>query len=165
MYIKGQNFRVKINGKYVACATSCSLHVAANLEDATTKDSTGPWQEQACVGKSWDGQAEGVMSVQTTNDTTGVYAPDLTELVGETVTIEYEQTTGAKNRVAADAATGEQLYRYSGSAIINDVSISAPNRQNTTYTVQFTGTGELVRLAVSSETILQPADPETTEES
>ena len=138
MVIKGQNFRVRLNDLYIAAATSCQLHIAANLEDSSTKDDTDAWQKQEVIGKSWDGSAEGLVFIDTT-DTTGLQAFDATELVGQTVTIEYTTTQGTKNREATTAV------KYTGSAIVNDLSLTAQNRQNATYTIQFQGTGALTR--------------------
>ena len=154
MKIKGQNFRIKVGSQYIAAATSCSLHIAANLEESTTKDSTGNWSEQEVTGKSWDGQAEAVVVVDAA-DTTGAKAFDLTELVGTKVTIVYEQTEGSMNRQAIAGGV-----TYTGEAVINDVSISAPNRQNATYTVQFTGTGALTKAPVPEGETPAPSDPE-----
>ena len=39
--IKGQNLRIFVGEKCVAFSTSCQLQVSANLEDTSTKDSTG----------------------------------------------------------------------------------------------------------------------------
>lgn len=50
----------------------------------------------------------------------------------------FDQTAGTNNRVAQNSA-----IKRSGWAWINDISISAQNRQNSQLTVQFTGTGPL----------------------
>lgn len=54
--IKGQNLRVFIGTppKCVAASTSCTVHLAADLQDSSTKDSTGDWQQQQVVGFNWD---------------------------------------------------------------------------------------------------------------
>lgn len=140
--IKGQNFRVKLGDKYVALATSCTLHVSLNLEDSSTKDSTNDFQEQEVTGKSWDGSADALYAVDT--DTTGLNGEDAldTVLAGQLVTIEYDRTEGTKNREKIASSN-----TYTGQAYVNDISITAGNRQNTTYTIQFTGNGELTKKA------------------
>lgn len=137
MILKGQNFRVKLGGKYVAASNSCTLHVAANLEDTSTKDSTGDWSEQEVTGKSWDGSVDALVVIDS-SDTDAITGIDATDLIGETVDIEYTQTTGEKNR--ADAASGIKRY---GKAIVNDVSQTFSNKQNSTYSMQFQGVGAL----------------------
>ena len=143
MILKGQNFRVKIGTQYVAAATSCQLHIAANLEDASTKDDTANWANQEATGRSWDGSADALVIID--NAETALTAFDATELVGEKVSIEFNQTTGTLNRESvADGIT------YTGTAIVNDLSLTAGNRQNATYTIQFTGVGALTK-SISNE--------------
>jgi hypothetical protein len=59
-------------------------------------------------------------------------------LAQQRVQVEFEQTSGEKNRVAVTGAA-----KYSGYAYVNDISVTAANKQNTTYTLQATGDGEL----------------------
>lgn len=136
--IKGQNLRIKLGGKYIAMATSCTVHVSGNLEDSSTKDSTGDWQEQELTGLSWDISCDALYSVDT--DTTGANGEDALDMIlaKQAVEVEFERTAGEKNRVAQ---SGGKVYK--GNAIVNDISIQAQNRQNTTYTIQAQGTGPL----------------------
>lgn len=64
MVIKGQNLRVMVGNpaKCVAAAVSCQVHLVLQLEDTSTKDSTGGWQEQEPVGKSWDGTVDALVT-------------------------------------------------------------------------------------------------------
>jgi predicted secreted protein len=136
--IKGQNLRIALDGKYVAASTSCSFHISANLEEASHKDLTGGWSSQECTGKSWDFSADALMLIDAA-DTTGVAALDIAELVGKTVEISVDLTQGAQNRVMNQGL-------YTGTAIINDFSLTAGNKQNVTYSVQGQGVGELVKV-------------------
>ena len=52
--IKGQNLRVLLGGRCVAAATSCTLHVAMQTEDSSTKDDDGDFATVNPVGLSWD---------------------------------------------------------------------------------------------------------------
>ena len=142
--IKGQNLRIKLGTKYVAFATSCTVHVSAQLEESSTKDSTNGWQKQEITGMSWDISVDALYSVDT--DATGVNGVDALDLIlaQQQVDVEFTQAEGEKNRVPA---TGD--IKYSGKAWVNDVSVNAPNRQNTTYTLQATGDGELTKGSVA----------------
>jgi len=137
--IKGQNLRVMVGGKCIAMSTSCQFHVSAQLEDSSTKDSTGDWQEQEVVGLSWDAQTDSLITL-TDNGTNGELPQDLLSLIinKTLVTLTFDQTSGTNNRTAQNAA-----IKRSGSAYVTDVSISAQNRQNSTISVQFQGTGPL----------------------
>lgn len=134
--IKGQNLRILLDSQIVAAATSCQIHVAANLESSSTKDSTDGWEEQEVTGKSWDGSADALVVIDSSE--TGLVAFDAIDLVGTEVTVVLEQTSGTQNRTAVSG--GPTL---TGTAIVNDISLTAGNRQNSTYTISFTGTGEL----------------------
>lgn len=137
--IKGQNLRVMVGGKCIAMATSCQFHVSAQLEDSSTKDSVGDFQEQEVTGLSWDAQTESLVTLED-NGTNGELPQDLLSLmINKTkVTLTFDQTAGANNRVAQNS-----VIKKTGQAYISDINISAQNRQNSTISVQFTGTGPL----------------------
>lgn len=142
--IKGQNLRVLVktgtgSPKCVAMATSCTFHVSAQLEDSSTKDSDGDWQEQEVTGLSWDAQTESLVTLED-NGTGGELPQDLLSLItGKTkVTLVFDQTAGANNRVAQNST-----IKKSGEAYLTDVTVTAQNRQNSTFSAKFTGTGPL----------------------
>lgn len=128
-----------VGGKCIAMATSCTFHVSAQLEDSSTKDSTGDWQEQEVVGLSWDAQTDSLITL-TDNGTNGEMPQDLLGLIinKTVVTLSFDQTNGTNNRTGTNSA-----IKKSGQAYVTDVNITAANRQNSTLTVQFTGTGAL----------------------
>ena len=137
--IKGQNLRVMVGGKCIAMATSCTFHVSAQLQDSSTKDSVGDFQEQEVTGLSWDAQTESLVTLED-NGSNGELPQDLLSLmINKTkVTLTFDQTAGANNRVGQNSA-----IKKTGEAYINDINITAQNRQNTTISVQFSGTGPL----------------------
>ena len=53
-------------------------------------------------------------------------------------TVGWDQTAGAQNRVAQNAA-----FARSGQAILNDLSIATPNRNTITVSCQYQGSGAL----------------------
>ena len=137
--IKGQNLRVMVGGKCVAMATSCQFHISAQMEDSSTKDSTGDWQEQEVTGLSWDAQTESLVTLED-NGTNGELPTDLMSLIinKTLLTLTFDQTAGTNNRVAQNAA-----IKRTGTAYLTDFSIQAQNRNNATCSCQFTGTGPL----------------------
>ena len=127
--MKGQNLRILINQKCVAFSTSCTYHLNANLEDSSTKDDVAGFQKQDVTGLAGDISCDALYSVETDdNGVNGIDALDMM-LAGQEVTVEFSPTTGTKNR----EATGT---KYTCQAIVNDISIKAPNRANVTYTIQ-----------------------------
>lgn len=137
--IKGQNLRVMVDGKCIAMATSCTFHISAQLEDSSTKDSTGDWQEQEVTGLSWDASTDSLV-VLTDNGTGGELSIDLMSLIinKTAVTLTFDQTAGTNNRVGQDAT-----IKRTGQAYLTDYSLTAPNRANSSLTCQFTGNGPL----------------------
>ena len=137
--IKGQNLRVMVGGKCIAMATSCTFHVAAQAESASTKDDANDFEVNEVTGLSWDASAESLVTLQD-NGTNGELPIDLLSvMIAKTkVTLTFDVTNGTNNRVGTNSA-----LKKSGQAYINDISITAANRQNSTLSVQFLGTGPL----------------------
>lgn len=143
--IKGQNLRLTLGGKFIAFSTSATLHASLNLEESSTKDSTNNFTQQTPTGISWDMSCDALYSVDA--DTTGVNGSDSLDIVlaQQRVLVELERTQGEKNRVPVAGAV-----KYSGYAWVNDIQVNAPNRQNTSYTIQLTGDGELTKSTLAA---------------
>ena len=131
--IMGQNFRVFVGGSAVPEATNCQVTIQGNLEDATTKDSTGAWNEEQMTSKQWNVQVDDVdASLASLRALITAFKSD------SKVTVGWDQTAGAQNRVAQNAD-----FARSGSAILNDLSIQAGNRQTIQVSCQYQGSGAL----------------------
>jgi hypothetical protein len=144
--IKGQNLRVMVGTadggeKCIAMATSATFHIATQLESSSSKDSVGDWEEQEVMGLSWDAQTESLVTLED-NGVNGELPQDLLSLmINKTkVHLVFDQTAGTNNRVAQNSA-----IKMSGWAWLNDLSINAANRQNSTISAQFSGTGALTK--------------------
>jgi len=137
--IKGQNLRVMVGGKCIAMATSCQIHIGTQLEDSSTKDSTGDWQEQEVTGLNWDVTTDSLVTLED-NGANGELPQDLMSLIinKTQVTLSFDTTAGANNRVGQNS-----VIKRSGTAYLTDYNLTAPNRQNSTLNCKFTGTGPL----------------------
>lgn len=125
--IKGQQLRIKVEGSVVALATNCQVHLAAQLEDSSTKDDADPdWQSQDVVGRAWDMSTDALFSINHKSLMSTLVA-------GTAVEIEFTYDDGDSG------GTGV----CSGKAFVADISINSPNRQNATFTAQFQGNGAL----------------------
>lgn len=60
--IKGQNLRIAIDGNCIMQAQSCTLHVAMQAQESSTKDSDGDWVENEIVGANWDASSDAVVT-------------------------------------------------------------------------------------------------------
>ena len=137
--IKGQNLRVMVGGKCIAMATSCTFHISAQVESASTKDDANDFEVNEVTGLSWDAQTDSLVTL-TDNGVNGELPTDLMSLIinKTKVTLTFDQTAGANNRVGQNS-----VIKRSGDAYLTDYSLSAQNRQNSTLSCQFTGTGPL----------------------
>ena len=131
--VMGQNFRVFVGGSAVPEATNCQVTIQGNLEDASTKDSEDGWNEEQMTSKQWSVQVDDVdASLATLRALITRFNSDSKTTVG------WDQTAGAQNREAQNAA-----FARSGQAILNDLSIQANNRQTIQVTCQYQGSGAL----------------------
>lgn len=137
--IKGQNLRVMVGGKCIAMATSCTFHINAQTESASTKDDANDFEVNEVVGLSWDAQTDSLVTLSD-NGTNGELPTDLMSLIinKTQVTLTFDTTSGTNNRTGQNSA-----LKKSGSAYLTDFSITAQNRQNSTVSCQFTGSGPL----------------------
>lgn len=144
-YTKGQYVRLflgsdnsAVPAKIVAAAKSLSLHVSMSLEDATTKDTTGDWQVQEPTALSYDISSNALVSGGDVI-TSIVQGQDFSSVediyeAGTPVRFQIANVSGANNRTKG-------AIICSGSVVITQLTLNAPNRQNATYETQLTGYG------------------------
>ena len=140
---KGQNFRCFIDDKCVAAAKTCSFEETAELEDISTKDSTGSAKQNSTKGKSWNGSVDAL--VLNTTDT-GAQTLDyfIKKIVsGVQVGVKFTETEGDKNRTAVADTTNE--IKVTGTALINDVTIKSTVNEEITLSIKFIGYGPLTK--------------------
>ena len=144
-YTKGQYVRLflgsdnsAVPAKIVAASKSLSLHISMSLEDATTKDTTGDWQVQEPTALSYDISSNALVRSGDTITST-VQGQDFASIediyeASTPVRFQIANTSGANNRTKG-------AIICSGSVVITQLTLNAPNRQNATYDTQLTGYG------------------------
>jgi predicted secreted protein len=131
--LMGQNFRAFVGGSAVPEATSCQVTIQGDVEDASTKDTEGSWNEEQMTSKSWSVQVDDYdASLATLRALITRFNSDSKTTVG------WDQTDGSQNRVAQNAA-----FARSGQAILTDLSIQANNRQTIQVSCQYQGSSAL----------------------
>ena len=138
---KGQNFRCFIDDKCVAASKTCSFEETAELEDISTKDSTGSAKQNSTKGKSWNGSVDAL--VLNTTDT-GAQALDyfIKKIVsGVTVSVKFTETEGDQNRTPVADESNE--IKVTGTALINDVTIKSTVNEEITLAIKFMGYGPI----------------------
>ena len=131
---KGQHLRLVLmegatpTAKVIALATEMTLHLSAQTEDSTTKDTTdtnGDWNEYDVTQRSGDIQFGALIGVGT--DASGKSFADMISQVSDTiVNWKVVMTSGANNRVV-----GKEVCHGQGK--LTNLQASAQNRQNATY--------------------------------
>ncbi len=129
---KGQHLRLLIvegtTNKVIALSTEMTLHLSAQTEDSTTKDTTdtnGDWNEYDVTQRSGDIQFGALIGVGT--DAGGKSFADMINQVSDTiVNWKVVMTSGANNRVV-----GKEVCHGQGK--LTNLQASAQNRQKATY--------------------------------
>lgn len=150
--IKGQNLRLFLDGKAIAAATTCTVHVAMTFSDKSTKDSDDKWADMQPTGMNWDCSASALVTLDNGSSIMplGVTADELVDMIGTEVDVLFSQASGTANRTSSG-----ELYK--GTAVVSDVQVNAPNREDSTLAIQLTGTGLLKRHATVSISASLPA--------
>lgn len=141
---RGQFFRLLLSTaanptKVIAAAKDMTLHMAAQTEESSTKDTTGDALEYEVTGLSYD--ISGSALVITDNDSLGGNTAntlnDMLSAIGDTLLYwKIVTVTGDNNRSVDDTL-------FSGTAKLTNLQANADNRQNTTYSYTLTGQGIL----------------------
>jgi len=149
--VKGQNLRLFLNNKVVAMSTTCSMSLQAVVKEISHKDIEGGWTENGIVALNWTIESE---SVVCSSVAYGFTVDQLEGMVGQVFQIDFAIAGGEHN-----ATRGSMLM--SGFAVLNDVSITAQNRQRGICKISLTGQGRLgqpLYLADRSSYIFKTSD-------
>lgn len=129
---KGQHLRLVIvesdTNKVIALSTEMTLHLSAQTEDSTTKDTTdtnGSWNEYDVTQRSGDIQFGALIGIGT--DAGAKTFADMINQVSDTL-IDWKvvMVSGANNRVV-----GKEVCHGKGK--LTNLQASAQNRQKATY--------------------------------
>ena len=137
MILKGQNFRIMLfdstaeKFKVVGMATSCTVTLTSNTDESSTKDDVGMASKPTVTSKTW--------SVQVESLNVSDAAAMLTAIKSLTpFTLLWDETSTTDNQTAEGAT-----YARTGQAYLNDVTFSYNDRENSTKSLQFTGTSPI----------------------
>ena len=136
LFLANNNTATPVN--VLASALTLALHVSVTLEEVSTKDTDGNWQVQEPTGISYDISTSALIRGGDTI-TSSVGAKGLADLEeiqedGEPVKWHIANVSGANQRTKGTIIA-------SGSALIQNLQIQGPNRQNAQYTASLVGVG------------------------
>ena len=138
--LKGQNFRIltydTLTSKFkcVGMASSCTVNLTANTDDASTKDDIGGAQKPTVTNKSWQVSVESLSVAD--------IAAILTAIKGyQKFTLLWDEVSTVDNQLPLQAG-----FARTGSAYLNDVTFNFNDRENASKSLQFTGVGQLAKV-------------------
>ena len=146
MRLKGQNFRIltldstSIKFKCIGMATSCTVNLTANTDDASTKDDVGGAAKPEVTSNGWSVQVESLNVVDIGAMLTAIKTMN-------PFTLMWDETSTTDNQ-SIESAT----YARKGTAYLNDLTVTFNDRENSATSLQFTGSGALEKLATAPST-------------
>lgn len=133
--LKGQNFRILtlVSSKYqcVAMATNCTVTLTNNTDDASTKDDVGMAAKPTTISQGWSVSVDSL-------DVSDVGAMLTAAKALTKFTLIWDETDTTDNQSGEGAA-----FRRKGTAYLNDITVNFNDRENSSKSIQFTGTGAL----------------------
>lgn len=143
MRLKGQNFRILVYDttatkfKCIGMATTCTVNLTANTNDASTKDDVGSASKPEVTSNAWSVSVESLNVVDA-----GVLLTAMKSMTP--FTLMWDETSTIDNQAIANAA-----YARKGHAYLNDLVLQFDDRTNSAKKLQFQGASELEALSSS----------------
>jgi len=137
----GTSLVVLIGTEVIGYATSCSLSLAIDTPDSSTKQSLG-WADEIGGQRSWSLTTDGLATVVPGTVATYVTTAELNALAIARTAVTVKFTTVDNSTVGGITPVSGDVV-YSGSAFIESVDMTADMENPVTYSVSFKGTGVL----------------------
>lgn len=143
--IKGRNLMLFIDGKAIGYSTSHTLSINAEVKESSSKDYGRLWQCNEIGLLSWSATSENLMSFSSS----GIGYHQLVEFMFNRTPLQAVfslTSTPDLDNVPSGGWGWEQKVGdgFVGNVIITGIEVNAPNGENATFTVTFTGTGALL---------------------
>ena len=132
------------NYKVIGMATSCTVTLNGNAENASTKDDVGAAQKPVIVSKSWQVQVESLNVADTGAMLTAAKA--MAPLL-----IMWDEVSTTDNQTREKAT-----YARKGMAYLSDATFNFNDRENSAKSLQFTGASPLEAVGSSEATEVIP---------
>ena len=152
--IKGGDLMLFVGGKSIAYATSHTLSISADTKETSSKDSGGKWQTSEVGVLSWTCSSENLCG----DTEAGIGFDELFEYmvarkpITGVFALEGDSTDYNDNKLDSVPTNGWKAKAgdgYTGQMIITNLEKNAPNGENATIKVDFTGVGALTKVANS----------------
>jgi len=139
----GTSLVVLIGSEVIGFATSCSLSIAIDAPDASTKQSLG-WADEIGGQKSWSLTTDGLATVVPGAVANYISTTELANfaILRQPVTVKFTTVDNGTSPTPGVTPVPNDTY-YSGLAFIESVDMTADMENPVTYSVSFKGTGPL----------------------
>lgn len=148
MKYKGKALMLRVGGKTIALATSCSVNTTTQVTDNRTKDdANGPAGEFDFV--DWSANSENVLGANDNVTAEMVYDELLTaQLAGTKLEISMSLVLNPNGAIPtegwkADATNNKVIKPYGGLALVESIALNAPVDGVATVSVNFKAVGPL----------------------
>ena len=137
MILKGQNFRILVYDttaskfKCVGMATNCTITQGTNTDDGGTKDDVGLAAKPVVVSQNWSVQVDSLNVADA-----GAMLTAIKSLTPSTLL--WDEVSTTDNQTPEEAA-----FARTGTAYLNDLTLTFNDRENSSKGLQFTGSGPL----------------------
>lgn len=144
--LKGQNFRICIfdataeKYKVIGMSTGCTVTLQNNTDPGSHKDIVGAADMPQTVSKSWSVSCDSLNVADAAAMLTAIKSM-------QPMTLMWDETATSDNQTRAKAT-----FARKGSAYLNDVTFNFNDRENSTKSLQFQGSGPLQAVAASEAT-------------
>ena len=125
-------------------ATGCTVTLTNNTDDASHKDIVGAAAMPTVTSKSWQVSCESLNVADAAAMLTAIKSMQPMKLM-------WDETSTSDNQTRAKAT-----FARKGSAYLNDVTFNFNDRENSTKSLQFQGSGPLQTVAASEATQVIP---------
>ena len=148
--LKGQNFRICIfdataeKYKVIGMSTGCTVTLQNNTDPGSHKDIVGAADMPQTVSKSWSVSCDSLNVADAAAMLTAIKSM-------QPMTLMWDETATSDNQTRAKAT-----FARKGSAYLNDVAFNFNDRENSTKSLQFQGSGPLQTVAASEATEVIP---------
>ena len=148
--LKGQNFRICIfdataeKYKVIGMSTGCTVTLQNNTDPGSHKDIVGAADMPQTVSKSWSVSCDSLNVADAAAMLTAIKSM-------QPMTLMWDETATSDNQTRAKAT-----FARKGSAYLNDVTFNFNDRENSTKSLQFQGSGPLQAVAASEATEVIP---------
>lgn len=149
--IKGGDLMLFVGGKSIAYATTHTLSISADTKETSSKDSGGKWQTSEVGVLSWTCSSENLCG----DSTAGIGFDELFEYmvarkpITGVFALEGDSTNFDEGKLDSVPSAGWKAKAgdgYTGQMIITNLEKNAPNGENATIKVDFTGVGALKKV-------------------